>query len=164
MLGARARSYLHVNCAHCHQFGAGGTATIDLRFTTELARTKMIDARPVQGAFEIPGAHIITPGDPFRSVLYYRLAKTGPGHMPHLGSEMVDERGLRLMNDWIRQMPLHHEDAGLIDKLLALDETPFLIREKAKWTDQLDKLALEIAGKTSTCRPPKTTARKPRRS
>ena len=30
-LDERARSYLHVNCSHCHQFGAGGTADIELR-------------------------------------------------------------------------------------------------------------------------------------
>ncbi len=78
--------------------------------TTSLAETKTVEVRPVQGTFEIPGAHIITPGDPFRSILYYRLAKTGPGHMPHIGSEMVDERGLRLMHDWIRQLPHPRKD------------------------------------------------------
>ena len=30
-LDRRARSYLHVNCSHCHRFGAGGTAEIDVR-------------------------------------------------------------------------------------------------------------------------------------
>ncbi|HEY8506581.1 MAG TPA: PQQ-dependent sugar dehydrogenase, partial [Gemmataceae bacterium] len=39
-LGARARSYLHVNCAHCHQFGAGGSADIDLHFARPLDQTK----------------------------------------------------------------------------------------------------------------------------
>src|SRR5262249_32251459 len=28
-LDERARSYLHVNCSHCHQFAAGGTAGIN---------------------------------------------------------------------------------------------------------------------------------------
>ena len=40
-LDARARSYLHVNCAHCHQFGAGGTADIELRHTVALDRMKL---------------------------------------------------------------------------------------------------------------------------
>src|SRR5262249_6292935 len=31
-LNDRARSYLHANCAHCHRFGAGGTADLQLRF------------------------------------------------------------------------------------------------------------------------------------
>jgi putative heme-binding domain-containing protein len=113
----RARSYLHVNCSHCHQFGAGGTALIDLRYNISLDRTKLVDARPVQGTFEIAGAHLVTPGDPFRSVLYYRMAKLGPGRMPHIGSEIVDERGLRLMRDWIRQIHPRKDERALLDKL-----------------------------------------------
>ena len=39
-LTRRARSYLNVNCAHCHQNAAGGTATIDLRAEVGLNATK----------------------------------------------------------------------------------------------------------------------------
>jgi uncharacterized repeat protein (TIGR03806 family) len=113
----RARSYLHVNCSHCHQFGAGGTALIDLRHHTPLAEAKALEARPVQGTFEIPSAQIIAPGDPFRSVLYYRMAKLGPGRMPHIGSEIVDEQGLRLMRDWISQIHPRKDERALLDKL-----------------------------------------------
>jgi uncharacterized repeat protein (TIGR03806 family) len=116
---ARARAYLHVNCSHCHQFGAGGTADLDLRFDTLLDRTKTLEVRPVQGTFEILGAQIIAPGDPYRSVLYYRMAKLGPGRMPHVGSEIVDERGLRLIQDWIRQIHPRKDERILIDKLRA---------------------------------------------
>jgi putative heme-binding domain-containing protein len=113
----RARSYLQVNCAHCHQFGAGGTAQIDLRSNMALEKTKTVEVRPVQGTFEIANAHIVSPGDPYRSVLYYRMAKSGAGRMPHIGSEIVDERGLRLMHDWIRQMPGHQDERALLEKL-----------------------------------------------
>ncbi len=118
-LDERARAYLHVNCSHCHQFGGGGTADIDLRFGTTLDRTKMLDVRPVQGTFEMPGAQIVASGDPFRSVLYYRMAKLGPGHMPHIGADIVDERGLRLIHDWIRQLNPRKDERLLMDKLLA---------------------------------------------
>ena len=103
-LESRARSYLHANCAHCHQPGAGGTATIDLRHTTPLGETKVTGIKPTQGSFGLPDAAVLTPGDPYRSVLYYRMAKTGSGHMPHLGAEQVDSGGLALMHDWIGQM------------------------------------------------------------
>ncbi|MFO0966226.1 MAG: PQQ-dependent sugar dehydrogenase [Gemmataceae bacterium] len=112
----RARSYLHVNCSHCHQFGAGGTATIDLRHGVALDSTKMLGVRPSQGTFEIAGASIVAPGDPFKSVLFYRLAKLGPGRMPHMGSEVIDERGLALIRDWIRRLPAKEESA-LLDGL-----------------------------------------------
>src|SRR5262249_7957596 len=74
-LEERARSYLHVNCSHCHQFGAGGTADMELRHGIPIEQTRALEVRPVQGSFEIPGAHILSPGDPYRSVLYFRMAK-----------------------------------------------------------------------------------------
>ena len=71
---------------------------------------KILEVRPVQGTFEIPGARILAPGDPYRSVLFYRMSKLGRGRMPHIGSEIVDEKGLRLIHDWIRTMPPHKEN------------------------------------------------------
>src|SRR5581483_1830371 len=91
---ARARSYLHVNCSHCHQFGAGGTTDIQLTYEPTVADMKVVDVRPVQGTFNIADARIVAAGDPYRSVLYYRMAKLGRGRMPHIGSEIVDEQGL----------------------------------------------------------------------
>ncbi len=48
---------------------------------------------------------MISPGDPYRSVLYYRMATLGKGHMPHIGSQQVDWFGLRLIHDWIASLP-----------------------------------------------------------
>jgi putative heme-binding domain-containing protein len=105
VLTERARSYLQVNCAHCHQMGAGGTAEIDVRNALALDRTKTVGVRPTQGTFGIPDAHIVSPGDPYRSVLYYRISKLGGGRMPHLGSDLVDVRGVQLIHDWISALP-----------------------------------------------------------
>ncbi len=103
-LNARARAYLHVNCAHCHQFNAGGAATIALSHDVKLEEMKAIGVRPSQGSFGISDAQIIAPGDPLGSVLLYRIAKLGGGRMPRLGSEEVDERAVRLLHDWIAQI------------------------------------------------------------
>jgi putative heme-binding domain-containing protein len=104
-LDARARAYLQVNCAHCHQYNAGGAATIALESSMPLEKTRTVDARPTQGAFGIDDARIIAPGEPERSVLYYRIAKTGSGRMPRVGSRRVDERATRLIGDWIARLP-----------------------------------------------------------
>ena len=104
-LDRRARSYLQTNCAHCHQFNAGGTANIALGFEVPLAETKTVGIRPIQGTFGISGARIIAPGDPAGSVLYYRMSKLGGGRMPRVGSNQVDERATRMIHDWIARMP-----------------------------------------------------------
>lgn len=103
-LNDRARSYLSVNCSHCHQKGAGGTATIDLRYEATEAEMKTVNASPVQGTFQIANSAIVKPGDPFRSILLYRTACSGRGRMPHIGSEMVDVAGVKMLRQWIASL------------------------------------------------------------
>ena len=105
VLEERVRAYLHVNCSHCHQPHAGGSATIDLLHDVKLADAKLIDAKPGQGAFGISAARIVSPGDPLGSVLHYRMATIGSGRMPRIGSEEVDEQAVAMIREWIAQLP-----------------------------------------------------------
>ena len=104
-LNHRARSYLHTNCAHCHRLHAGSAVLSKMRFDLPLAKTDMLGMRPTQGTFGIHGAEVIAPGDPFRSVLWYRMSKLGGGRMPHIGSTEVDPAGVDLIHDWIQWIP-----------------------------------------------------------
>ncbi|MFP6765991.1 MAG: PQQ-dependent sugar dehydrogenase [Planctomycetaceae bacterium] len=113
-LSQRARSWLHVNCAHCHRFGGGGSASLDLRFDQTLAATRTLDQRPTQGTFGIDGARLIRSGDPYRSLLYYRISKLGQGRMPHVGSHNVDRRGVRLIEDWISQLESQADQESIV--------------------------------------------------
>ena len=97
----RARSYLHTNCGTCHRPNGGGSANLHLNFERPLANAKLLDEKPVQGDLGLPDSRVIAPGDPERSVLLYRLATEGSGHMPYLGSRLIDERSLLLVRDWI---------------------------------------------------------------
>lgn len=130
-LDRRARSYLQVNCVHCHQYNAGGTVDMDLRVDTPLVGTKTVGVKPVQGNFGLPDGRIIAPGDPYRSTLYYRMAKHGRGRMPHLGSSLVDEPGIRLINEWIRKLPTNADAWIMLQRLRDLDEKEALARERA---------------------------------
>ncbi len=103
-LDQRARSYLDANCAHCHRFGGGGTAQIDLRAGIPLEKTKTVNEVPTKGNLDLEEARIITPGNPWRSVLFLRMATCGRGRMPHLASEVIDSRGLALIEAWIRSL------------------------------------------------------------
>lgn len=122
----RARSYLHVNCAHCHQRGGGGTTAIDVRYQVTLEKTDLLTTAPTQGDFGLTDARLISAGLPTRSVLFYRMATTGAGRMPHIGSQLVDQKGTALIAKWISQLAKPKLDSwGTMDvhlsSILALD-------------------------------------------
>lgn len=98
---ARARQYLHLNCAHCHRPGGGGTSAFALNSNIKLEDMKLVDADAVQGDFGIQSAKVIASGDPCQSVLVYRMLKTGRGHMPQFGPTLVDDEGVHLIKQWI---------------------------------------------------------------
>ena len=101
-LERRARSYLHVNCAHCHRFGGGGgQVVLELELSKPLSQTGIYNERPRQGDFSLTDARLLAPGEPGRSVLLYRVAKFGRGRMPHWGSEWPDRAAVELLSDWI---------------------------------------------------------------
>jgi putative heme-binding domain-containing protein len=109
-LNLRARAYLHANCSHCHRKWGGGNAEFQLLATVELGETGTLGVRPGQGTFNIPNARILAPSDPYRSALFYRISTVGPGRMPRIGSNVVDEAGVKLIHDWIAELP----GAGLV--------------------------------------------------
>lgn len=103
-LESRARAYLHVNCGHCHTRGGGGSSFFDVQHHLTLEKTGLVGARPTQGTFGIAGAAIVAPGDPYRSILYYRMSKLGHGRMPQFGSNVIDHNGTALIRGWIESM------------------------------------------------------------
>jgi uncharacterized repeat protein (TIGR03806 family) len=104
-LNLRARSYLHANCAQCHVEAGGGNAQMELEFTTALAKTRLIDVKPLHHTFGLPDARLIAPGHPERSVLLLRMSHREAGHMPPLATSTVDREAVKLMRDWIKQLP-----------------------------------------------------------
>lgn len=103
---ARARGYLHANCAMCHRPGSGsGAATIDLRVTTPFVATKTCNAPPQAGDLGVVGAKIIAPGDPAKSTLALRVKALDPSRMPPLATHVVDQAGVDAIEGWIRALP-----------------------------------------------------------
>jgi len=101
-LEQRARTWLHLNCAHCHRFGAGGAVAAYFNAELTVDKLRILDLPPQRGGFGLPDPRILAPQDPWRSVLYLRASTTGGGHMPALGSRLRDEAGLTVLRDWIR--------------------------------------------------------------
>jgi mono/diheme cytochrome c family protein len=109
-LAMRARSYLQSNCASCHVFAGGGNAMFDLDGINAFGIAGVgggqgVDARPMHHTFGIPDARIIAPGHPERSVMVSRVSRRGAGQMPQLGTNVVDERAVQLLAEWIRSLP-----------------------------------------------------------
>jgi len=106
-LEARARSYLDINCGHCHsQKGAARTSGMWLDANTHdplrLGRCKLPIAAG-QGTGN--RAWDIMPGAPDDSILTYRIESTDPGvMMPELGRSIVHEEGVELIRQWIAAM------------------------------------------------------------
>ena len=146
-LDTRARAYLHVNCAHCHRRGGGGTARFEVRYELTLPQTALVGERPTQGAFGIPAAEVVAAGDPAHSVLLYRMAKLGRGRMPHAGSAVVDEEGLGLIREWIAQLPSIEGDAH-IDRPLEAEQSA-AIAKLADETGDATTLIEQLLGNTS---------------
>ncbi|MFT4559660.1 MAG: putative heme-binding domain-containing protein [Planctomycetaceae bacterium] len=113
-LTQRVRSYLHVNCSHCHQRGGGGTAAIEVLHDIHFDKTHLV-SRPTQGSFGIVDPWVVAPGDPDRSILYYRMSKVGRGRMPHFGSREIDDRGVALLREWILQLEQSSEPANEVN-------------------------------------------------
>src|SRR5262249_36137232 len=67
-VAARARSYLHANCAQCHVEAGGGNAQMELEFTTKPDKTRILDVKPVHDTYGLSDARLVAPGYPERSV------------------------------------------------------------------------------------------------
>ncbi|MCF6287347.1 MAG: hypothetical protein L3K26_19520 [Candidatus Hydrogenedentes bacterium] len=103
----RARAYLDMNCASCHQPGG-------LAYTSGLDLTYAQD-NPVRfGVFKAPvaagrgvgkGRFGIEPGDSEASILFHRMKATDPGiRMPVVGRSLPHVEGLALIKEWIEAM------------------------------------------------------------
>ncbi|MDA7909008.1 hypothetical protein N9B68_00790 [bacterium] len=103
----RARAYLEVNCAHCHN-PIGPARNSGLHLNIE-------ETNPYHlGTFKIPVAagkgtggrlYGIVPGKPDESILEYRMQTTKSGEiMPEFGKSLVHDEGLALIRTWIKEM------------------------------------------------------------
>jgi uncharacterized repeat protein (TIGR03806 family) len=107
-LESRARAYLEINCAHCHNpEGAASNSGLFLGLDQQDRVARGILKRPV-AAGRGSGARDfdIVPGHADESILVYRMESTDPGiAMPELGRATVHKEGVALVRQWIDSMP-----------------------------------------------------------
>ena len=102
----RARSYLDVNCAQCHR-PKGTVAFFDARYDTPLAQQNLINGRVLIDQ-RIDGVRVIAPNDLWRSILFMRANTVEAFKMPPLARNVIDERGMDLLRQWIASLPGPH--------------------------------------------------------
>lgn len=101
-LDARARAWLHTNCAQCHRPGGTGNISMDLRYTTAFADMNICNVVPQNGNLGITGAQRLAPGNAALSMIVERMNRRGDAQqMPPIGSTLTDDDGIALISNWI---------------------------------------------------------------
>jgi mono/diheme cytochrome c family protein len=99
----RVRSYLDVNCAHCHQ-PHEARADFDARFEVPAHERAIINGAVVSTPSAGP-MRIVAPGKIEHSLLVARMASLGDDRMPPMGGNLPDEQAIELISRWIRELP-----------------------------------------------------------
>lgn len=106
-LDSRARAYLDVNCAHCHnRVGPADVSGLFLEPSTELG-VRLGVCKPPIAAGTGTGDRLvgIDPGNPDESIFIYRMETEDPGAMmPELGRAVIHDEGVELISRWIESL------------------------------------------------------------
>lgn len=103
----RAKSWLEINCAHCHnEVGPAKNTGLYLMASEEDDYKLGIGKPPVAAGKGSGGLkYDIVPGNPEASILYYRIKSLDPGvMMPELGRKTEHKEGVEIIREWILAM------------------------------------------------------------
>lgn len=108
-LDERAKAYLHINCAHCHNdLGPAKNSGLNLTYHEKNNRRRGIFKPPIaagKGSGNLKFS--IVPGEPENSIMIYRYNSTDPGiMMPEIGRKSVHQEGLALLEQYIRSLEM----------------------------------------------------------
>lgn len=103
-LEVRVRSYLDVNCAACHRPGGPSRGNFDARFIVPLNEQNLLNGELVAGDLGIPGARVIVPGHPEKSVMLRRLSHNDFFRMPPVSVNEDAQPIVTPLKEWIEGM------------------------------------------------------------
>ena len=104
-LADRLRSYLDINCAHCHsEMGHCSYRPIRLAFNESTTPINLGICVPPQDPVGVT-TNIITPSNVNRSTMHARM-NTNQGNlkMPLIGRSVIHEEGVQLLRDYINSL------------------------------------------------------------
>jgi uncharacterized repeat protein (TIGR03806 family) len=106
-LGARARAYLEINCAHCHSpAGAAGNTGLYLSdLQTDPSRIGICKTPVATGKASADMLFDLVPGRPGASILLFRMDSIEPKiMMPEIGRTIVHRQGVELVREWLASL------------------------------------------------------------
>ena len=119
-----ALGYLQANCGICHN-GVGPLSSLGMRLDVPVGPPLDIRAPAFKSAVGVPSRYQpnpksscvrIDPGAPDASALVIRMGSRNPYvQMPPLGTHLVDEEALALVEEWIREDLADPDPSGALD-------------------------------------------------
>ena len=106
-LDERVRSYLDINCGHCHSSTGGANSTgLYLDLTEVRPKHLGINKKPVATGRGSGGyKYSIFPGKSEESILLHRMISTDPGvMMPESGRSLSHQEAIQMIREWINEM------------------------------------------------------------
>ncbi len=109
-----ALSYLHANCAHCHNDNSKLRLQTALRLDVQTVDTTPADTGAYKSSFGLVMKHVVptnvtiavVPGNPDMSGLWLRMQHRRDGmEMPPLGTNEIDPTGVATIKAWIASLP-----------------------------------------------------------
>lgn len=106
-LNLRVRSYIDINCAHCHQEGSHCSyRPMRFAFSESTTETNLGICVSPQDPIGDGTSAIVSPGRIARSALNSRLSTTDEAiRMPLLGRSIVHEEAVAMIQQWINSLP-----------------------------------------------------------
>lgn len=100
----RARTYIDINCASCHNPQVENIALFDARYSTPLQNQDIINGAVIYDE-GLSNPQVIVPQDVANSMLHFRMNSTETGiEMPPLAKDVVDSQGVALIAAWINSL------------------------------------------------------------
>lgn len=107
-LDLRARTYLEINCGHCHRDRSTAGRTSRLYLDIDNADPFHLGVCKLPGSTggDVGGRFDIVPGDHSQSILWFRQQTVESGKMmPQIGRALSHVEGASLLEAWIDAMP-----------------------------------------------------------
>lgn len=99
---SKFKSYVHSNCAFCHQPNGTASSLIDFRFNTPLEDMNVCDVVAEHPLTSHPKVNkIIDPSEALNSALFWRINALGAEQMPPVGRRLIDKNFADFLKDWI---------------------------------------------------------------